>query len=203
MKQKLTVPKVLGYALEVALYIGVLAFEMIESLNFFTFAFRGDQWYLAYLGFFMTSIATLIYFYMFKFIADTTVKKATAISMMVVCAIGSVITAGYGFNVAANEKTGFTFTQSEIDAMILAVQLLIGLHILALIVYNAADGIMEAFSDTDGDGVPNIIDKTPNGTAPVSPQPADATRQYQASIAALELRIKELENPTKAAGEPK
>lgn len=181
--------KILGFGFQAALYLGVLAFEMIESANFFFFAFKDEQWYLAYLGFFLTSIAVLLYFYDFKFFADTKLKKTVALSMMILCAVGSVVTAGFGFNVAANQHTGFNFKPEEISAMTLAIQVLIGLHILALIVYNAGDAIYEAFTDDDGDGIPNFLDRDRKTANKPQAQPTGELVAHNADVEALRAEI--------------
>jgi len=187
--------KILAIGMKVILAITVLAFEMIESMNFFLFVFPAEQWYMSYLGFGLTSIAMLVYLYLFAYDADSKLKKVIALVMMVVGVIGGLATAGFGMQIEANARGGFTFTESDISFMILAVRLLLLAHAIALVGYFAGDLVAKAFQDDDGDGVPNAFDKTDN-RQPVS---QDLSRQYQSQIDALMAEVQELKNPTKAA----
>ena len=150
--------KLLGYGFAVMIAVGAIAFEMLESFNFWSIAFPPDKWYLAYLGFFLTSIAMLGYFYEFMFTAVGRTQKTTALVMMAVCGIGSLLTAGVGFQITSYAAQGFQFTKDELEYMALIVQGLIAMHIIALFIYYGGDAIAQAWRDDDGDGVPNIID---------------------------------------------
>jgi hypothetical protein len=136
----------------------VIAFMGLQSLNFFTFVFPPEQWYYAYLGFGLTSLAVLAYLFIFLFDADTPLRKTIGITMMIVSLLGEVMTAGYGIELEAQVKTGLTLAQSDYDFMVMIVKLLGFAHGIALIAYFAGDKIAEAFGDEDGDGVPNVID---------------------------------------------
>lgn len=151
--------KLLGYGFAIMIGVGAITFEMLESLNFWSIAFPPDKWYLAYLGFFLTSIAMLGYFYEFLFTAAGKTQKTTALVMMVVCGVGSLLTAGVGFQITAYATQGFQFTKDELEYMALIVQGLIAMHIIALFIYYGGDAIAQAWKDDDGDGVPNILDK--------------------------------------------
>ncbi len=150
--------KMLGYGFAIMIGVGAIAFEMLESLNFWNIAFPPDKWYLAYLGFFLTSIAMLGYFYEFLFTAVGKTQKTTALVMMIVCGFGSLLTAGVGFQITSYAAQGFQFTKDELEYMALIVQALIAMHIIALFVYYGGDAIVQAWNDDDGDGTPNFLD---------------------------------------------
>lgn len=188
--------KMIGYGFAITIGLGAITFEMLESLNFWNVAFTADKWYLAYLGFFLTSIAMLGYFYEFLFTANGKTQKTVAIVMTAVCAIGSIVTAGVGFQMTSYTAGGFEFTKDEYDYMALIVQVLIGLHLLALFVYYGGDAIVQAWRDDDSDGVPNFIDKTPKGqptNAPAMNTNRQATAAPALDIEKLLARIEELE----------
>lgn len=150
--------KLLGYGFAILIGVGAIAFEMLESLNFWSIAFPADKWYLAYLGFFLTSIAMLGYFYEFLFTAVGKTQKTTALVMMIVCGVGALLTAGVGFQITSYEAQGFKFTKDELAYMALIVQGLIAMHIIALFIYYGGDAIAQAWKDDDGDGTPNFLD---------------------------------------------
>jgi len=197
--------KLIGYGFAIMVGIGAITFEMLESLNFWGMAFPVEKWYLSYLGFFLTSVAMLGYFYEFLYTAVGKTQKTVALVMSVVCAIGALLTSGVGFQITSYSASGFEFTKSDLAYMALIVQALIGLHVLALFIYYGGDAIASAWKDDDdGDGIPNFIDrvdnrKTANKPAPVPPATPDMTRQYQETIEAMRLEIEELKNPTRAA----
>lgn len=168
----------LGYGFAVLVGLGALTFEMLESLNFWNLAFPPEKWYLAYLGFFLTSIAMLGYFYEFIFTANGKTQKTVSLVMSVVCGIGALLTAGIGFQITAYAASGFNFTRDEIESMALIVQILIGLHILALFAYYGGDAIYLAWKDDDGDGVPNWLDKD--------------SKKNRAHVSTLEVEIEHL-----------
>lgn len=150
--------KIFGFGVKILIALVVLAFLGLQSLNFFSFVFPSDQWYYAYLGFGLTSVGVVAYLIIFMTDADTALRKTIAITMMIVCVVGEVLTAGFGMQVEAWKNSGFQLAQEDYSFMILAVQVLGFAHALAMIVYFAGDEIVKAFRDDDGDGVPNIID---------------------------------------------
>lgn len=196
--------KMLGYGFGILIGAGAITFEMLESLNFWNLAFPAEKWYLAYLGFFMTSIAMLGYFYEFLFVAHGRTQKTVSLVMTVLCGAGALLTAGVGFQITAYAATGFQFTKDEIEYMALIVQILIGLHILALLVYYGGDSIAAAWKDDDGDGIPNWLDKKDN--RPQKPQQTqNQPRRVYASeaeeVAELEKRLAELSPKAKAGNQ--
>ena len=170
------VKKILGAGVEILLAIVVIAFLGLKSLDFFTFTTPSDQWYYAYLGFGLTGGGVIGYLIIFMYRANTDLKKSVAIIMLLVCIIGELVTAGFGLQVNAWEKQGYTLQQSDFDAMVFSVQLLGFAHAIALIVFVAGDRIGEAFKDHDGDGIPNWKDPdykgVNHGNAPTNPPPA-------------------------------
>lgn len=150
--------KLIGYGFSILVGAGAIAFEMLESLNFWNIAFTVEKWYLAYLGFFLTSIAMLGYFYDFLFKAKGRTQKTVAFVMMLFCGIGALLTAGVGFQITSYAANGFQFSKSDLAYMALIVQALIAVHILALFIYYGGDAIVQAWQDEDGDGTPNWRD---------------------------------------------
>jgi len=188
----------LGYGFAVLIAAGAITFEMSESLVFWELAFTDENWFMAYLGFFLTSIAMLGYFYDFLYKAKGKTQKTTAIVMSILCGIGSLATAGYGFKINAFDKYNFEFTKSDLTLMSILVVVLVALHILALFIYYGGDAIAAAWKDDDKDGIPNFLDNTDNRH--VNQQPMT---QYNSDLAALRAELAALkaekENPTPAA----
>jgi hypothetical protein len=134
------------------------AFEMFESYSFFTFIMPPEKYFMAFLGFGLTTPAMFGYMLLFKFEADTKLKKTISLAMMLVCVIGGVITAGFGMMVEGMARTGYAFAQSDIDFMAFAIGILIAVHCIAMILYFVGDEIAEAWKDEDGNGVPDIFE---------------------------------------------
>lgn len=156
--------KYIALGIKAMIGLAVLLFLGLESLNFFTYTAPADQPYYAYLGFALTSGAMIGYLIIFLWDADTGLKRAIALTMMIVCLLAELVTAGFGFKINAWLKSGYELTQEAFDTMILFVQMLGMAHGLALILYIAGDPIIKAFKDDDGDGVPNVFDHTDNLT---------------------------------------
>jgi hypothetical protein len=154
----MTVKKYIGLAFKFALGIVVLAFLGLRSLDFFYFVTPPDEWYYAYLGFGLTGGGVIAYLIIFLWEADTELKKAVSIGMLLFCIAGELVTAGFGLRINAWRAGGFQMQNSDFESMILAIQLLGFFHAAALVLYVAGDPIREAFGDHDGDGTPNIID---------------------------------------------
>lgn len=159
MKNKTTVKKYIGAGIKFLAATVVFIFLGLRSLDFFTFTTPAEQWYLAYLGWGLTGGGVIAYLLVFLWDADTELKKTIAIIMLGVCVIGELVTAGFGLKIDAWKNSGYQMTASDFQAMVLAVQLLGFAHAAALIGYIAGDPIAKAFSDDDGDGIPNILDK--------------------------------------------
>jgi len=157
--KRMTPRKFVGAGAKIILAGVVLAFLGLQSINFFTFTFPPEQWFYAYLGFGLTSGGVIGYLVIFKNDADTHLKKTIAVVMLGVCVVGEILTAGFGMQVEALGKAGYSMTASDFKFMIMAVQALGLLHGLALLFYYAGDQIIELFQDDDKDGIPNAIDR--------------------------------------------
>lgn len=155
---KKTVKQWIGLFLKIGLAAVVIAFELTLSIDFFSFVYPPDKWYMAYLGLGLTSGAMLIYMYLFAFDAESSLQKTLALIMMTVSIIGAILAAGFGMQVEAWKKSGISMTQDDIDFMILAVRLLLFVHAGVLALYFAGDKIVTALGDDDGDGIPNFVD---------------------------------------------
>lgn len=153
------VKRFFGGMIKTIIAVTVLLFLGLKSLDFFTFTTPSDQWYYAYLGLGLTGGGVIAYLLIFLWDADTDLKKTVAIVMLGICIIGELATAGFGLKVNAWIKQGYQMDQSNFDSMVLVVQLLGFSHAVALIAYVAGDKLIEAFSDEDGDGIPNFADK--------------------------------------------
>lgn len=191
--------KMLSTGIEIVLALVVFAFLGLKSLDFFVYATPSDQWYLSWLGFGLTGGGVIGYLAIFMWQADSDSKKVISLIMLFVSMIGELITAGFGMQVAAWEKSGLAMTQSEFDAMIFAVQLLGLLHAVALIAYVAGDKIGEVFADKNKNGIPDGFERK-NKNNQNSQQPP-ALRQFAndtEEIEALQKRLAEL-NPTSGA----
>lgn len=132
----------ISWILKGTLSLVVLAFEATQSLNFFDFLFPPEKWFEAYLGFGLTNVATLVYLWLFLKDADTELKKTVCMIMMLIGVLGGIATAGFGMSVEAYSRSGFSFTESDISFMILAIRILLLLHGLALLFYFAGDKII-------------------------------------------------------------
>lgn len=197
----LTVKDFFGYAAMVLASVIVLLFLGLHSLSFFEFTFPESQSFYAYLGFGLTSGGVVLYLVMLLTISKTSIKKFTAISMLIVSVFGEIATAAFGMRVEAWRTSGFSLTQEDLDLMILAVGILGFLHGVALIAHFAGDAIIAAFLDDDKDGIPNAFDKDykkPNqGFRPFPAQTPDfATLQRQIDeLKAENARLKDANPP--------
>jgi hypothetical protein len=156
---KMSVKQWIGMFLKIGLAVIVLSFEITLSLEFFTFVYPPEKWYMAYLGLGLTSGAMLVYMYLFAFDTKSNLQKVLSLLMMVASIFAAIITAGFGMQVEAWNKAGFVMAQSDIDFMILAIRLLLFVHGIVLALYFTGDKIVTALGDDDGDGIPNFVDK--------------------------------------------
>ena len=143
--KRITVGQFFGYTCLYGIAGMVLAFLGMHSLNFFQFTFPGDQQLYAYLGFGMTGGAFIGYIVIFKTLANTEMKKYVSISMIALCLIGELATAGFGMQLAGYKEAGLTFTAEDIDMMIWAIRLLGVVHGIALVLEFVGDDILKAF----------------------------------------------------------
>ena len=187
------VKKYIGAGIKIIIAVVVFAFLGLKSLDFFTFTTPADQWFYAYLGFGLTGGGVIAYLIVFMWDADTDLKKTVAIVMLVVCVFGELATAGFGLQIDAWEKIGYQMTETDFDAMVMAVQILGFAHAAALIVYVAGDAIGKAFGDEDGDGTPNFLDADYKGKGKKQqPQPMHSNAADTAMIASLQKQLEEL-----------
>jgi hypothetical protein len=151
--------KIIGNGVKIVIAITVMAFLGMKSLNFFLFTTPLDQWYLSWLGFGLTGGGVIAYLIIFLWDADTDLKKAVSLIMLIVCVFGELATAGFGLQVDTWQKTGFAMAESDFSAMVFAVQLLGFFHALALIIYIAGDKIGAAFADKNHNGIPDGFER--------------------------------------------
>ena len=182
MLRKMHPKKLIGVAFEVLIVAVVAIFFAINSFRFWEWTFPTEQWYLAYLGFGLTGGAAIGYLVVFLWRADSSLRKTTALIMMLVCIVGELVTAGFGIQVEIWKRAGYALTQSDFDFMTLVVQALGFVHALAVIVYYVGDNIAEMFGDADGDGIPNYRDRdykpnTRSSNQSTSPQNANRMPQ--------------------------
>jgi hypothetical protein len=150
--------KIIGAIIKLALAAVVLVYLGLHTINFFSYTFPPEQWYLAWLGFGLTGAGLIGYLIVFLWDADSQLKKTTALLMILVCGVGEVLAAGFGMQIEAWAKNGWMMTEQDFNMMLLAIRALAFAHFIALTVYTAGDKIGEMFGDHDGDGVPNIVD---------------------------------------------
>lgn len=166
------VKKILGTGVKVIIAVVVLSFLGLKSIDFFLYTTPAEQWFYAYLGFGLTGGGVIAYLIIFLMDADTELKKTIAMVMLAVCVIGELATAGFGMKIEAWRNAEIVMAETDIEAMILAVQILAFFHAAALIAYVAGDKIAEAFGDEDGDGTPNYRD--PDYKRPMKPMNLNA-----------------------------
>lgn len=158
-KQQYNAPKkFIGALIKIVLAAVVLVYLGLHTINFFTFTFPPDQWYLAWLGFGLTGGGLIGYLVVFLWDADSQLKRTVALLMILVCGVGEVLAAGFGMQIEAWARQGWQMTQQDFDMMLLAVRALAFAHFVALTVYIAGDKIGEMFGDHDKDGIPNWRD---------------------------------------------
>jgi hypothetical protein len=181
--------KIIALILKVLLAAIVLIFLGSESIAFFTFVFPPEKWFMAYTGFGLTSGALLVYLYLFLYDADTDLKRVVALIMMGAGVLGELATAGFGMQVEAWSKSGYVMTESDFDFMVLAVQILMLAHAVALLAYWAGDSIADAFKkDVNKDGIPDIFQPKINNSKP-APFPIN---RNESSVDTRDLEIIEL-----------
>ena len=129
-----------------------------HSLNFFQFTFTSADAIYSWLGLLLTSVGAVFWLGIFLWNADTTLRKAIALIMMVVSLAGEMVTAVFDMQNAAVYASGFQFLPEEIKTMTEVIGYLGAFTGLMLIAYAAGDRIAEEFKDHDGDGVPNYRD---------------------------------------------
>ena len=188
--------KVFGYMALTTISIGVMIFLGSHSLNFFQFTFTAADAIYSWLGLLLTSLGAVFWLGVFLWNADTTLRKAIALIMMVVSLAGEMITAVFDMQNAAVYASGFQFLPEEIKTMTEVIGYLGAFTGLMLIAYAAGDRIVEEFGDADGDGVPNYKDNDykgksnrPNNPPQNPPKPRQeaprAPQQQQGTVYSL------------------
>jgi hypothetical protein len=177
MRNKRTVSplgKVFGFMALGIISIGVMIFLGSHSLNFFTYTFTNDDALFAWLGLLLTSIGAVFWLGIFLWNADTTLRQAIALIMMVAALAGEMITAVFDMQNSALYATGFQFLPEEMKQMTEVIGYLGAFTGVMLILYTAGDAIVNAFKDDDGDGTINLIDP--------DYKPAEKPKQNKGSI---------------------
>jgi len=139
--------KLLGMAVKILISTVVTTYLGIHSYNFFSYTFPKEQWYLAYLGFGLTSGGVIGCLIIFLYDAETSLQKMVSLVMLLISVIGEVATAGFGMQIEAMENSGYMLTESDFSFMMLAVQALGFMHAIGMLLYFAGDEIAVAFSD--------------------------------------------------------
>lgn len=175
---KNTVPSFMGTGLKFIIAGVVAAFLAMHTVNFFQFIFPPEQVFYAYLGFGLTGGGLIAYLGILKWVSDTPLRKAIAITMIFVCAIGELAAAGFGMQVEGWRHIGKSFTAEELTMMIRVIQGLAFFHAMALILDLVGDEVMESFSGISfGRLLPKPGTRAQISSAPLLPraEPASAS----------------------------
>ena len=140
----MNVSRILGYGAKITMAIVVLVFLAVQSLNFFAFIFPPDQVVYSYLGLGLTGGGLIAYLMIFKWTADTDLRKAVALIMLAVCLLGELAAAGFGMQVEAWQARGLALTPEDLNVMIWIVRVLALAHAVALILDFVGDEIIGA-----------------------------------------------------------
>lgn len=145
MKEPNGLQKFLGYTALAGVIAIVGSFLALQSINGFVFIFKDEQQFFAWLGFGLTGGGLVLYIPVFKWIARTPIQQGTALIMIIICALGELIVAGYGMRIESFAKAGIQLTETDIENMILAIQALGLVHGIALILEVVGTDIETAF----------------------------------------------------------
>ena len=167
-----TTKNIFGQAAEIIIILIVSGFMFTESMNFFYYAFPPDQQNIAWLGLGLTGGGMIAYFVMLKTgQANTPLKRVIILTMIAVCTLGELATAGYGASVEMLKNSGMSMTTEGVQTFVLVIRILGLFHALALIGFLGGDDIAAALEDKNHDGVPDIFQrKTTNVMAQVVKQ---------------------------------
>src|SRR3990167_10829193 len=99
--------KVFGYMALAIISIGVMVFLGSHSLNFFTYTFKADDAIFAWLGLLLTSVGAVFWLGIFLWNADTVLRQAISLIMMLVSLAGEMLTAVFDMQNAASYASGF------------------------------------------------------------------------------------------------
>ena len=140
----MNVARMLGYGAKITVAMVVVVFLAVQSLNFFAFIFPPEQVVYSYLGLGLTGGGLIAYLMILKWTADTDLRKAVALVMLVVCLVGELAVAGFGMQVEAWEARGLALTAQDLTNMIWIVRVLALAHAVALILDFVGDEIISA-----------------------------------------------------------
>jgi hypothetical protein len=192
--------KYLGYLFVFVAIAPVAIFLGVHEMAFFAFTFGTDsgQGFMSPLGYMLTGGGVFVWIGIFLWNAKSQLQKTVSLVMVFICVIGSLSTAIFNMYRETMIGAGFTLTMQEIKTMTLIIGILAIAHMLALILELAGQHIIAAWSDDDGDGVPNWLDKD-NKPKPAQPQPVRkfAEDEELARLRAENAELKKL-NPTQA-----
>lgn len=139
----------LGTFLTGALAVAVAVYLAMHSFAFFTFVFGDANEFQTYLAFALTGGGFIVYLLKFKYASITPLQKVVSFAMVLICGIGELATAGFGFQVESYAKLGIVFTQEDIDFMISAIKILALVHGVALVMDFAGDEVISFFKNDD------------------------------------------------------
>lgn len=164
MKKGSPLGKFFGYIALASISIGVFLFLAKHSLNFFQFTFKDSDVLYSWLGLLMTSAGAIGWLAVFIWLADTTTRKGISLVMMLVALAGEMVTAIFDMQNNGQYASGFQYTPQELENMTFAIGILGAVTGIALIAYAAGDKIIAEFKkDTDGDGIPDFMDRDHKG----------------------------------------
>jgi len=149
----MTMAKLIGLALKIALATMVAVLLGSETMNFAYFIVPADKWYLAYTIFGLTMGAFVVYLYLLLKDAETSLQKTVALIMTGVGLVGELATAGFGMQIEGWKKLGWTLTPADYDFMILAIRIIMLIHGLALMLYWFGDRIFEIIEEASGNDI--------------------------------------------------
>lgn len=194
--KKMSMKNWISLLLKITLAAVVAIFLGSESLIFFGFVFPAEKWYLAYTGLGLTMGTAFVYLWLLLKDADSSLKRVIALIMVVIGIVGELATAGFGMQVEAWAKIGYTMNTEDIDLMILVIRGLMLVQGLALLAYFAGDAVVEMFRDEDGDGIPNALDRDYKGKNQKPIQNMPRVILANANAADVEqVKLQEPENP--------
>lgn len=128
----------ISVALMIVLAVGILLFLGKHSLNYFMTTFAEDDQIYAYLGLTFTSIGVLGWTSILLWMARTNLQRATALVMILCCALGELLVAGFDMIL---QRTGLQFTEQDIETQVWIVAGFGFLQGIAMMVFHVGDFI--------------------------------------------------------------
>lgn len=142
--------QIVAFLFKLLIAVAVFGFLALHTINFFTYTFKDSDWIYAPLGFGLTGVGAIGYLVVFLWDANTELKRVVALVMVFICTIGEVAAAGFGMQIEAWARQGWTFTQTDFQNMLWVVRILAFVHMIALVAYFAGDQVVDLFSDKRG-----------------------------------------------------